>query len=188
MFRVPALLLTVMLPVGLLASCNDDATQPSTSGGLGAGNPLPGEVAPTPDPGWAGAAPQEFPVGSWIYKPEEVAALFGPAGSEPLLTVRCEGGMLRFERQGDSSAGGEMRLHLSTDSVVLQRTSGVGGNDETGLVSGEISLAAAEAAGLIDESQAYAVEADGLPAFKVPATPMIGRLAADCRETSPTAQ
>jgi hypothetical protein len=167
----------------MLGACNDDSAQPSTTGGLGAGNPLPSPAAATPDPGWTSATPQEFAIGSWTYQPDETAARFGTPG-EALLTIRCADGKLRFVRQSRSEAGSEMRILLNDGSLTM-KTERSGANNT---VSGEVDKAAAAAVGLMEEGNAFVVEVAGLSTLRVPGTPMIERLAADCPEAVATPQ
>ena len=174
MFRTS--LLTVALAAScVLGACNDDSVQPSTTGGLGAGNPLPGAAAPVPDPGWTSATPQEFATGSWTYQPDEMAARFGTPG-DTMLTIRCADGKLRFVRQSMSEAGSEMRILLNDGSLAIRTERS--GSDNT--VSGEVDKAAAAAVGLMEAGNPFVVEVAGLSTLTVPGTPMIERLAADC--------
>lgn len=175
--RLPFVRLAAAAILVLVAGCASKPVPPPPA-------PRPVVVAPPapPRPVPQGADWRDWPVtpGDWVYRIDGRGsiALFGPAGADALLTLRCDRqtNMIYLSRQGTVTAP----LTLRTSS--LARTLGV---QPTGGVPAYVALALAPRDALLDAMAfsrgRFIVEQAGAPTLVVPAYAEIGRVTEDCR-------
>lgn len=176
----------------LLASCVGPATAPARA-------PVPASATPTrplptptstpvtapqpttpPATGWI-----DRPVapGVWTYRPGATgpAALFGPPGAAPRLTVRCDsvGQHILFTRAGQAgSGGGAMTVRTSYGAQAWPARASVGALPEI------VATRAASDGGLDQIAYSrgkFAVEVPGLDPLILPAWAEVARVIEDCR-------
>ncbi|WP_066798681.1 hypothetical protein [Sphingomonas soli] len=167
-----------------LASCAEPAVVPQPAPPAPAPTPAPAPApAPTPSPtpslsgDW-----RDWPLtpGTWAYRQDDRGsiALYGQAGAEAELTLRCDKARGRLYLSRRSDAPGALTVRTSTDRKTLNAL-------PTG---GTPSYAAVELAPrdpLVDSigfsRGRFVVQGGGAADLVVPAWPEILRVAEDCR-------
>lgn len=141
--------------------------------------PLPRPVPPAPAPGpdW-----RDWPLtpGTWSYRRDARGsiALFGPAGADAALTLRCDLGARRLYLSRSGSVTTPLTIRTSTmlRSLGVQPTGGTPAYVATALATGDTLL---EAMGF--SRGRFVVEQAGAPTLVIPAWAEIGRVTEDCR-------
>ncbi|MBX3563406.1 MAG: hypothetical protein KF730_02400 [Sphingomonas sp.] len=165
-----------------LASCStpEVAPAPAPPAPLPAPTPAP---APRPAPTPAlGADWRDWPLtpGTWAYRQDGRGsiALFGRAGTDADLTLRCDRGrgQLYLSRAGEGFA--TLTVRTSTDRKAIPVTS-------TGGVPPYMAAELTPRDSLVDSMGfsrgRFVVQASGMPDLVLPAWPEILRVAEDCR-------
>lgn len=147
--------------------------------------PPPRVALPAPRPApppVLGADWRDWPLtpGTWSYRRDERGslALFGPAGSDALLTLRCDiaARRLYFSRAGDDAAPLTIRTTSATRSLPAQPTGGT---------LPYVAAALAPSDPLLDaigfSRGRFVVEQAGAATLVVPAWAEIERVTEDCR-------
>lgn len=157
-----------------------------------AGPPPPSPEAPPPRVALPAPRPALPPVlaadwrdwpltpGTWSYRQDERGslALFGPAGSDALLTLRCDTAARRLylSRAGDSAAPLVIRTTSATRSLSVQPTGGTLPYVANALAPSDPLL---DAIGF--SRGRFVVEQAGAATLVVPAWAEIERVTEDCR-------
>jgi hypothetical protein len=147
--------------------------------------PQPKTVAPAPQPpavtqpaghwlDWP-AAP-----GSWVYRRDDRGsiALYGPAGADALVTLRCDKGRNSLFLSRAGSAGGQLTVRTSSTSKTLAV-------QPTGGTPAYVAAALTPTDPILD-AMAYsrgriALEVNGTQNVAIPVWSEIGRVIEDCR-------
>lgn len=180
MRRVPPLRPIVILAgVALAAGCT---SAPPTV------QPSPAVVRPSPPPPApaAQAAPgpdwRDWPLtpGTWSYRQDERGsiALFGPAGGQALLTLRCDprARAIYLSRAGAAAAPLTLRTTSLTRLIAVQPTGGAPAYVAAALAPNDALL---DAMGF--SRGQFVVEQADTPPLVVPAWPEVERVVEDCR-------
>lgn len=140
--------------------------------------PPPVQAPPPPRADW-----RDIPLsaGSWSYRNEgQISfAMFGPAGGEPSLIVRCDGGarQVRLSRQG-SAAAGAMTVRTSYSARTFPPA-------VQAQASPYVSATMPASDRFLDQIAfsrgRFTVEVPGLPMLVVPAWAEPARVVEDCR-------
>ena len=139
--------------------------------------PRPLPVAPVQGADW-----RDWPLtpGTWSYRRDERGsiALFGPAGGDAVLTLRCDLGARRLylSRAGTVATPLTIRTSTMLRSVAVQPTGGVPAYVAATLATGDTLL---EAIGF--SRGRFVIEQAGAPTLVVPAWAEIERVTEDCR-------
>ncbi|WP_375429383.1 hypothetical protein [uncultured Sphingomonas sp.] len=169
---------SLFLLLALLAAC------------VPAGRPPEPPVAPPPTRVVEPVAPiaalgsdwRDWPLtpGGWSYRRDArgATALFGEAGSDALLTLRCDLGEGRMfvSRNGAPATPLTFRASSATRAVPVQPTGGSPGDVAAALAPTDPLLDA-----LAFSRGKFVVEQAGRPPLVVPAHAEIGRVTQDCR-------
>ncbi|WP_010185386.1 hypothetical protein [Sphingomonas sp. PAMC 26605] len=142
--------------------------------------PTPPPPAPIPVP--QAADWRDWPVtpGDWTYRIDGRGsiALFGTAGADALLTLRCDRqtAMIYLSRQGQASTPLTLRTSTLARSVAVQ---------PTGAAPAYVATALNPRDGLLDAMAfsrgRFIVEQTGMPTLVIPAWAEVGRVTEDCR-------
>jgi hypothetical protein len=118
--------------------------------------------------------------GTWAYRRDGRGsiALFGHAGGEVRLTLRCDAGARRLylSQEGSSAAPLRVRTSTLTRSLPMQPTGGAPAYVASALTAEDPLLDA-----MAFSRGHFIVEQPGAPTLVVPAWPEIGRVVDDCR-------
>lgn len=160
----------------ILAGCVPAAAPPPPA-------PPPPEPrpSPTPTPVPLAADWNEWPVtpGNWVYRRDQRGsiALFGPAGADALMTLRCDLGRrtLYLSVHGPAD-GATIRTTSLTRAIPLQPTGGEAGYVAAALPSADPLLDA-----IAFSRGRFVVAPSGGEALVVPPYAEIGRVIEDCR-------
>jgi hypothetical protein len=171
-------LLRVALPLlaALAASCTP--APPKRPPAPVARRPLP----PPPAPAAIGPDWRDWPLtpGTWTYRQDERGslALFGPAGGDALLTLRCDTAARAVYLSRAGTAPGPLTLRSTslTQAVAVQPTGGTPPYVAAALSPGDPLL---DALGF--SRGRFVVEQAGAPTLVVPAWAEIERVTQDCR-------
>ena len=174
----------------LLASCSPDPVDPAVvhdkqSGGAS------GDVSAVP-PGNAAAAEAQKrasapPAGDgmvWTWRADTNSALFGPAASEPQLSIECRGGVLHITRHAAiENAAGTLSFtgngHAASLPVnALRSQLGPGSLSTIALKAGDMTNAVARA---FEGRGPVQVSLGGAPSLVTPPSDVPGRAFAACR-------
>ena len=176
--RPAPLLAIVSLPV-LAVACVPASRPPEPAAPTLIPRPAPLAVPAAPVPG---ADWRDWPLtrGTWSYRRDERGsiALFGPAGGDALLTLRCDlsARRLYLSRAGTAVTPLTIRTSTMLRSLTVQPTGGVPAYVATTLATGDTLL---EAIGF--SRGRFVIEQSGAPTLVVPAWAEIERVTEDCR-------
>ncbi|PZU58633.1 MAG: hypothetical protein DI547_09525 [Sphingobium sp.] len=180
MFARAPLLAPSLLSLALAACVAPRSPAPSAP--LPAPSPAPAPAAPAPA---ATADWQDAPLtpGDWIYRPgpDGPVAQFGPAGSAPLLSVRCARATRQVvvARTGASMPANAPMIVRTTFGAVQWPTTPDGASMPHVLATRAAGDAALDQ--IAFSRGRFAIEVAGLPRVVVPAWPEIARVVEDCR-------
>lgn len=146
--------------------------------------PVIARPAPPPPPAPAAIGPdwRDWPLtpGTWRYRQDERGslALFGPAGGDALLTLRCDKGAraVYLSRTGAAAAPLTLRSTSLTRAVAVRPTGGT-----PPFVAAALSPADPLLDALGFSRGRFVVEQVGAPTLVVPAWAEIERVTEDCR-------
>lgn len=142
--------------------------------------PAPGPT-PTPSP-TLGADWRDWPLapGTWVYRQDERGsiALFGRAGADADLTLRCDRGRGRLYLSRRSNGAGALTVRTSTTRKTLD-ASPAGGTPAYAAVELGPRDSLVDAMGF--SRGRFVVQGGGAADLVVPAWPEILRVAEDCR-------
>ena len=144
--------------------------------------PRPAPVVALPPPRSPPNDWRDWPVtpGTWAYRKDTRGsiALFGLAGGEARLTLRCDVGTrgLFLSRDGANTAPLAIRTSTLARSLPMQPTGGTSAFVATALAPGDPLLDA-----MAFSRGHFTAEQVGSPVLVVPAWPEIGRVVEDCR-------
>jgi hypothetical protein len=171
------LLAAALLPLAVLAGCAPPAAQAPTV------TALPAPPVEPPAPVRLGSDWRDWPAtpGTWSYRRDARGslALFGPAGADAAVTLRCDRAAraLYLSRAGSAATPLTVRTSSVTRTVAVQPTGG------TPLY---VALALAATDPLLDAMAfsrgRFTLEQAGVPPLVVPAWAEIGRTIEDCRD------
>ena len=169
-----------LLPLLPLAAC------------VPAAEPPPARVAPPPPAPVVAPVSAPAPVyrgdwrdwpltaGDWVYRRDARGsiALFGPAGADAAVTLRCDrlAARLYLSRQGSGAAAMTVRTTSTTRTLTSQPTGGTPAYMAVALAPGDPLL---DAMGF--SRGRFVMEQQGLPVLVVPAWAEILRVVEDCR-------
>ena len=142
--------------------------------------PVPYRPPPPPPPPAADWRDRPVTPGTWTYRQDARGslALFGVAGTDALLTLRCDRAAraLYLSRAGTASAPLAIRTSSLVRSVAVQPTGGTPPYVAATLAPSDPLL---DALGF--SRGRFMVEQAGAPALLVPAWPEVERVTEDCR-------
>jgi hypothetical protein len=139
-------------------------------------------VVPPPQPQSLPADWGDWPLapGDWIYRRDERGsiALFGPAGQNALLTLRCDTQRQRLylSREGASGTRIVVRASSSMKEFVAGPTGGT-----PAYVAAEIAPADPILDAIALSRGRFALEAEGQQSLAIPSWPEIAKVVEDCR-------
>ena len=143
---------------------------------------VPRPAPPPPPPKALGADWRDWPLtpGTWSYRRDERGslALFGVAGSDALLTLRCDAAAHRLylSRAGTAATPATVRTSTAVRALPMQPTGGATPYVATALAPSDPLLDA------IGFSRGhFLVEQAGQPPLVVPAWAEVERVTQDCR-------
>lgn len=173
--RAFALRLSAIVTLALIAGCVPPAPQPAAP---------PPRPAPPPPPKPAPLASDwrdwPYSAGTWVYRRDARGsiALFGPAGADASLTLRCDTAERRIylSRAGGTATPLTIRTSSTTRAIPVQPTGGTPAYVAAALAPSDPIL---EAMGF--SRGRFVVEQAGLPPLVVPAWAEIERVTEDCR-------
>lgn len=149
--------------------------------------------APTPSPSASPPAPvatatptdltgSPLTPGDWSYRNEGVttAALFGPAGSEPLLALRCNrsGRTISISRSGSAQQALPLTVNTSNAARTLSATPTIG---QMPYLAATVPASDPLLDAMAFSRGRFSVAVPGLPTLVLPAWAEIGRVIEDCR-------
>ena len=173
--------LITLIPIALVAACVPKASPPPEPAPRPAPAPAPAPIA-TPLP--TGSDWRDWPVtaGSWTYRQDARGsiALFGQAGADAELTLRCDrqAGQVFLSRRGATPGGAPMTIRTSSllRSLTVRPTGGNPAYMATALGARDPIL---DAIGF--SRGRFIVELAPMPTLVIPAWAEILRITEDCR-------
>lgn len=158
-----------------LAGCVERAPPPPPQP-----RPTPTPLPPPPPPLAADWRDWPLTPGTWAYARDSrgTRAMFGAAGADALLVLRCDAGERRFyvSRAGAATAPLAMRTSSATRALAVQPTGGALPYVAATLVPSDPLLDA-----IAFSRGRFVVEQPGAPRLVVPVYAEIGRVIEDCR-------
>ncbi len=143
--------------------------------------PVVRAAPPAPPPVALGPDWRDWPLtpGTWSYRRDErgTLALFGVAGADAGMTLRCDAGERRLYLSVAGAPGpATVRTTSTARQLALQPTGGAQAYAATALVPTDPLLDA-----LAFSRGRFTVERVGMPPLVVPAYPEVARVTEDCR-------
>lgn len=168
-----------LLPLFAVAACVPSKPQPT---------PQP---RPQPQPAPVAEAPKARPAGEWIdwsiepgtwvYRADARGslALFGPAGADALVTLRCDKARARiFLSVAGAGSGGAMLVRTSSTMKPLPAAQA---STSPAYLAAELLPRDAILDAIAYSRGRFAIEASGLRSMAIPSWAEIGRVIEDCR-------
>jgi hypothetical protein len=169
--------ITVLLPVAALAACVSAPPAPQSPPPQivrPAPPPLP---APAPAANWVDRA---LTPGMWVWRADArgAVALYGPAGLEATLVVRCDRAVQRVFISRAGSTGSQMVLRATTgmQAYAARPTGGT-----PSYVAAELGVRDPQLDALAFSRGRFMVQLDGAADVIVPAWPELTRVIEECR-------
>lgn len=181
MRRVPVLASLVSSAMLALGGCSTTtAVVPPPAVPVPAPSPTPSPPPPPPPPVSADWRDWRLTPGTWAYRQDERGsiALFGRAGEEADLTLRCDRGRSRIylARRGEGAPG----LDIRTTSVE-RRLAALPAGGTPAYLAAELGVRDPVLDAIGFSRGRFVVEAQGLPVLVVPAWAETLRVVEDCR-------
>lgn len=170
-FILPALL--------ALGACSTPAVVPPSAAPVPVPAPTPAPM-PAPPPPSADWRDWALTPGTWAYRQDERGsiALFGQAGADADLTLRCDRGRARIylSRRGEAATGLNIRTTSQVRRIAAVPTGGV-----PAYLAAELGVRDPLLDAIGFSRGRFVVEAQGLPTLVVPAWAETLRVVEDCR-------
>lgn len=168
----------ILLPLLALAACVPSKPEPTPQPKP---QPAPAPVAEAPRPRPAGEW-IDWPIepGTWAYRADARGslALFGPAGKDATLTLRCDKARTRIFLSVAGQSGGPMVLRTSSSMKSLPAAQA---STTPAYVAAELMPRDAILDAIAYSRGRFAIEVSGLRPMAIPNWAEIGRVIEDCR-------